>query len=76
MKIYDIIPGNNAIGCYTKFGPVFLGYQIKIYNEAFTNGGTTYLKGVNYNTEEDFELTDGLQNFEVKEIEVYNVEFK
>lgn len=25
MKIYEIIPGENAIGCYPKFGPVFLG---------------------------------------------------
>ena len=25
MKTYDIIPGKKAIGCYPKFGPVFLG---------------------------------------------------
>ena len=73
MKIYDIIPGENAIGCYTKLGPVFSGCQIKINDEAFIKGGTTFLKGVNYDTQEDYELTDGLEKFEVKEIEVYSV---
>ena len=75
MKIYDIIPGEKAIGCYPNYGPVFLGGQIIIYDNSFTKGGSTFLKGFNYNTQEDFELTDGLQKFAVKEIEVYNVEF-
>ena len=76
MKIYDIIPGEDAIGCYPKYGPVFLGCQIRIYDEFFSNGGTTFEKGLNYNTEEDFELTGGLKKFEVKDIEVYSVEFE
>ncbi len=73
--IYDIIPGEDAIGCYPKYGPVFLGCQIRIYDEAFKNGGTTYEKGLNYKTLEDYELA-GEQKFEVKEIEVYSVEFE
>ena len=76
MEIYDIIPGEDAIGCYPKFGPTFLGCQIRIYDEAFKNGGTTYEKGLNYKTTEDFELTGGLQQFEVIEIEAYSVEFQ
>ena len=76
MKIYDIIPGEDAIGCYPKYGPVFLGCQIRIYDEFFTNGGTTFEKGLNYNTEEDFELTGGLNKFDVKDIEVYSVELE
>ena len=76
MKIYDIIPGEDAIGCYPKYGPVFLGCQIRIYDEFFTNGGTTFEKGLNYNTEEDFELTGGLKKFDVKDIDVYSVEFE
>ena len=76
MKIYDIIPGEDAIGCYPKYGPVFLGCQIRIYDKAFQEGGTTFKKGINYETQEDFELTDGQQKFEVKEIEVYNVELE
>ena len=76
MKIYDIIPGEDAIGCYPKYGPVFLGCQIRIYDEFFTNGGTTFEKGLNYNTEEDFELTGGLKKFDIKDIEVYSVNFE
>ena len=74
MKIYENIPGEDAIGCYPKYGPIFLGCQIRIYDEFFTNGGTTFEKGLNYKTEEDFELSGGLRQYEVKEIEVYSVE--
>jgi hypothetical protein len=73
MQIYDIIPGEDAIGCYPKYGPVFLGCQIRIFDEFFTKGGTTFEKGLNYNTLEDYELSGGLKKFEVKEIEVYGV---
>ena len=73
MNIYENIPGEDAIGCYPKFGPIFLGCQIRIYDNAFTKGGTTYEKGLNYNTEEDYELTGGDREFIVKEIEVYEV---
>ena len=73
MEIYENIPGEDAIGCYPKFGPIFLGCQIRIYDNAFTKGGTTYEKGLNFNTEEDYELTGGDRSFIVREIEVYEV---
>ena len=73
MKIYDNIPEEDAIGCYPKFGPIFLGCQIRIYDEAFKNGGTTFEKGLNFDTDEDYELTGGERIFNVKEIEVYEV---
>ena len=73
MEIYENIPGEDAIGCYPKFGPIFLGCQIRIYDNAFTKGGTTFEKGLNFNTEEDFELTGGDRIFNVKDIEVYEV---
>ena len=73
MKIYDIIDGEDAIGCYPQCGPVFLGCQIRIFDNAFKKGGTTFEKGVNYETEEDFELTGGNRAFGIKEIEVYEV---
>ena len=76
MKTYDKIPGEDAIGCYPEFGPIFLGCQIRIFDNFFTNGGTTFEKGVNYMTEEDYELSGGLKNYEVKEIEVYSVELQ
>ena len=74
MRIYNIIPGEEAIGCYRNYGPVFMGCQIKINDEAFSKGGTTFLKGCNYKTSEDYELSGGLKAFSVKEIEVYEVE--
>ena len=73
MKTYEIIPGKKAIGCYPKFGPVFLGCQIKINDNAFKRGGTTFKKGINYKTKADFELTDGDREFNVKDVEVYEV---
>ena len=73
MMTYDNIPGDEAIGCYPKFGPIFLGCQIKIFDNAFTKGGTTFEKDLNFNTTEDYELTDGERTFEVKDIEVYEV---
>ena len=76
MKIYDVKPDENAIGCFPNFGPVFLGCQIRIYDEAFKHGGSTYEKGLNYQTEENYELTDGEQKFNVQEIEVYGVDLE
>ena len=76
MNIYDIIPGENAIGCYPKYGPIFLGCQIRIYDQFFTRGGTTFEKETNYLTKEDYELTGGLEKFQIKEIEVYGVEIE
>ena len=76
MKIFDVIPGEEAIGCYPKYGPVFLGCQIRIFDDAFIKGGSTFERGCNYNTEEDYELTGGDKIFGVKEIEVYEVLFE
>ena len=73
MKIYENIPEEKAIGCYPRFGHVFLGCQIRIYDRFFKKGGTTYKKGLNYRTTEDFELNGGVRIFKVKDIEVYEV---
>ena len=72
--IYDIIRQEPAIGCYPKFGPVFFGCQIRIYDNCFTKGGTTCLKGLNYKTKKDYELNNGEQKYIVKDIEVYDIE--
>ena len=76
METYDNIPGDEAIGCYPKFGPIFLGCQIKIFDNAFTKGGTTFEKELNFNTKEDYELTGGERIFQIKEVEVYEVIFE
>ena len=73
-KIYEIIKDEPAIGCYPKYGPVFFGCQIRIYNDCFTKGGTTCLSALNYNTKQDYELNNGEQSYIVKDIEVYDIE--
>ena len=72
-KIYGILPNQAAIGCYPTFGPIFFGCQIRVYDNFFTKGGTTYLKGLNYATQEDYELTNGKQAYGIRELEVYEV---
>ena len=72
MKIYDIIEGENAINCNQDLGPVFVN-QIKLFDQFFTQGGTTCKKGMNFNTNVDFELTDGAEKFGVQDVEVYQI---
>ena len=73
-KIYDVIPNEPAVGCYPKFGPVFFGCQIRIYDDFFTKGGSTCHRGLNYKTRKDFELNNGEQTYLIKDIEVYGIE--
>jgi hypothetical protein len=73
-KIYDIVTNEPAVGCYPKFGPVFFGCQIRIYDNFFEKKSTTCLRRLNYKTNQDYELNNGEQNFIVKDIEVYDIE--
>ena len=72
MKIYDVLEGEYAINCNPDLGPVFVN-QIKLLDQFFTQGGTTSKKGINFNTLEDFEITDGAEKFGVQEVEVYQI---
>jgi hypothetical protein len=73
MEIYDIKQGEDAIACYPNYGPIFMGCQILIKDKAFSSGGSTCQGGANYNTQEDYELTGGLKDFVVQDIEVYSI---
>ena len=73
-SIYEIIKNEPAIWCYAKLGPVFLGCQIRIYDEFFIKGGTTCCKGLNYQTKNDYELNNGEEKYLIKDIEVYSIE--
>ena len=73
-KIYDVIPNEPAVGCYPKFGPVFFGCQIRVYDNFFKKVSTTCHKRLNYKTTQDYELNNGEQTFIVKDIEVYSIE--
>ena len=73
LQVYNIISGEPAIGCYPKYGPVFLGCQIKVNDNFFVKGGTTYKKNINYATNSDYELNDGIKFYGIKDIEVFEV---
>jgi hypothetical protein len=73
-KIYEVIKNEMAIGCYPKFGPVFFGCQIRVYDNFFNKNSTTCHKKLNFKTNEDYELNNGEQFFVVKDIEVYSIE--
>ena len=73
-KTYDIVGHDPAIGCYPKYGPIFFGSQIRIYDFFFTKNSTTCEKGLCFQTTEDFELNNGEKSFIVKDIEVYALE--
>ena len=73
-KIYDVITNEPAMGCYPKFGPVFFGCQIRIYDNFFKKESTTCHRRLNFRTTQDYELNNGEQSFFVKDIEVYGIE--
>ena len=54
MMTYDNIQGEDAIGCYPKYGPVFLGCQIRIYDEFFSKGEISCHKGLNFKTKKGY----------------------
>ena len=80
QKIYDIIPGNNAIYCNRKCGPIFCSkpdssaYSIFIPDNYLKNKSTTTKKCYCYKMEENFELNKGTKEFQVKELEVFRVD--
>ena len=80
QKVYDIIPGNNAIYCNRKFGPIFCSkpdstaYSIFIPDNYLKNKSTTTKKCYCYKMEENFELNNGTKEFLVKELEVFRVD--
>ena len=73
LQVYNIITDQPAIGCYPTYGPVFLGCQIKVNDNFFVKGGTTFKKNTNYATNSDFELNDGIKFYGIKDIEVFEV---
>ena len=72
-QVYNIISDEPTIGCYPKYGPVFLGCQIKVNDNFFVKGGATYKKNINYATNSDYELNDGIKFYGIKDIEVFEI---
>ena len=73
-KIYELKPYCSAIGCDKGSGPRF-NYMFMIYNKFFLKGGKLFSENIShYNGQkEDFELTDGEEQFLVEELEVFKI---
>ena len=82
-KIYNVIKGKNAIGCFIDYNTCFSG-AFKIYDNAFEKGGFLIKNENNYEIEDINELINENIcekknnkniniNFEIKEIEVYEI---
>ena len=72
-KTYNVKPNELATGCYPNCGPVFLGCQIRVLDHFFSVQSTTCLRGLNYYTNEDYEINNNEQTFIIKDMEVYEV---
>ncbi len=69
-EIYPNIPGKNAVDSYYNLGPCFSGESIKIFDNFLKNGGVTVKNSANFETNEDYQITNGKIAFGVEEIEV------
>ena len=74
-KIYEIKKGKRAIYCNKNYGPSFGSITIAVNNNYFINGGwccSSYLSNFeNYDT--DYEINNGVNEFKIQEIEIYQV---
>jgi hypothetical protein len=79
LKTYDNIKGQNAIYCDKSHLPRFYSAQgnfnIRIDNNFFSNVGYTTKKGDCYQTTEDYELNGGEEQFRVKELEYFQINY-
>jgi hypothetical protein len=69
-EIYPNIKGKSAIDSYQHLGPTFSGDSIKIYDNFLKEGGITSKIGLNFQTNEDYQINDGKRNISIEEIEV------
>ena len=69
-EIYPNIKGKSAIDSYQHLGPTFSGDSIKIYDNFLKEGGITSKIGLNYQTNEDYQINDGKRLISIEEIEV------
>ena len=76
-KIYEVEKGKNAILCNNNMGPCYGDKFIQIFDHFLDKGGKCYQKenceftGI----EDDFEITNGIEEFTIEEIEVYKLNF-
>jgi len=77
QKVYTVQKNEEAIGCYKINGPDFCGWQIVVHDNFLSNKQCyTGEKGVNFNTDEDYELNGGEKYFGIDELEVFQVKWE
>ena len=77
-KIYDIIPGKDAIYCNSIYMYYFGNNIFGLYNGAFSRDNWAYsMSDSNYSGQQkDFELTNEKSNsFQLAEVEVFEISF-
>ena len=78
-KIYENGKQDESIiYCNNNYGPCFKNYFFKIFDKCFDNGGICgTLQQSNFiGIEQDFEINGGEQNFDVEDIEVFQIAFR
>ena len=77
QKVYNVQKNEEAIGCYKLNGPDFCGWQIVVHDNFLSNKQCyTGEKGINFDTEEDYELNGGEKYFGIDELEVFQVKWE
>ena len=76
-KIYKVVEDKVAIICKENMGPCFGDKLFEIYDNFLSKGGKCFNKNnCGYdNMESDFEITNGIEEFQIEEIEVYKLKF-
>ena len=75
LKIFDIKKNKRAIFCHKNYGPSFGSITLAVNNNYFINGGwcsSSFLS--NYeNYDIDYEINNGINEFKIKEMEIYQI---
>ena len=75
MKIFDIKKNKRAIYCNKNYGPSFGSITFAVNNNYFINGGwccSSYLSNFE-NYDNDYEINNGINEFKIQEMEIYQV---
>ena len=77
-KIYKIEEDKTAIICDQNIGPCFGDKLFQIYDNYLTEGGICFNKeNCGYTgIENDYEITNGMEELNIEEMEVYKIKFK
>jgi hypothetical protein len=70
-EIYPNIKNQYAIDSNYILGPTFSGDSIKIFDNFLKKGGITVKNGINFQTNEDYQINDGKRAFSIEELEVF-----